>query len=311
MRFHEGLLQYSNSLETRCQFRWRQRSLLPCQSQLCPKSMWHFHGYAAMEWYYGAIWTIMDLHRGIRYNEASLVLMGHSDWTILDLSEHVWQLPDCHQEDVQLALRVVYAPMEDWLDLAVSMGPNLSHWWKGCISRVSKNGPLPQHCSWHPCSNSANALALRSGGFDCWHQEGMHMRISSYIIVSYTIVYHRIPISHHSLSTRMYQGRFSRSLALTASATELEVQGWDPLTWRQASDIGLFGILLTMQRRFQFTLGVLRNALPGSKSPGRLHSCGHPFRSRVLGGNRNKVWTVSCIFCVSYTYTHLTYINLL
>lgn len=71
----------------------------------------------------------MDLrHRGIRYNEASLVLMGHSDWTILDLSEHVWQLPDCHQEDVQLALRVVYAPMEDWLDLAVSMGPNLSHW---------------------------------------------------------------------------------------------------------------------------------------------------------------------------------------
>ena len=238
MRFHEGLLQYSNSLETRCQFRWRQRSLLPCQSQLCPKSMWHFHGYAAMEWYYGAIWTIMDLHRGIRYNEASLVLMGHSDWTILDLSEHVWQLPDCHQEDVQLALRVVYAPMEDWLDLAVSMGPNLSHWWKGCISRVSKNGPLPQRCSWHPCSNSANALALRSGGFDCWHQEGMHVRISSYIIVSYTIVYHRIPISHHSLSTRMYQGRFSRSLALTASATELEVQGWDPLTWRQASDIG-------------------------------------------------------------------------
>ena len=108
-------------------------------------------------------------------------------------------------------------------------------------------------------------------------------------ISSYTIVYPFVSICHHSLSTRMYQGRFSRSLALTASATELEVQGWDPLTWRQASDIGLFGILLTMQRRFQFTLGVLRNALPGSKSPGRLHSCGHPFRSRVLGGNRNKV----------------------
>lgn len=229
-----------------------------------------------MEWY-GAIWT-SDLHRGIRYNEASLVLMGHSDWTILDLSIpkwhkflfflwmplHVWQLPDSHQEDVQLALRVVYAPMEDWLDLAVSMGPNLSHWWEGCISRVSKNGPLPQHRSWHPCSNSANALALRSGGFDRWHQEGMHVRISSYL-------YHFVSICHHSLSTRMYQGRFSCSWALKDSATELEVQGWDPLTWRQASDIGhgTIGNSFDLATRFQLTLWVLKERVARQQVTGQ------------------------------------------
>ena len=92
----------------------------------------------------------------------------------------------------------------------------------------------------------------------------------------------------------MYQGRFSCSLALKDSATELEVQGWDPLTWRQASDIGHGTVMdcwdsFDLATRLQLTLWVLRNALPGSKSPGRLHSCGHPFRSRVLGGNRNKV----------------------
>ena len=63
-----------------------------------------------------------------------MVLIGHSDWTQVtqaSLFLHAWELPDCHQEDVQLALRVVYAPMEDWLDLLAVLDyrtPHVTPW---------------------------------------------------------------------------------------------------------------------------------------------------------------------------------------